>query len=196
MPSKKKSSSKDDALWQQAFRRAWSSGAMTAERTAEVEQLRKKFQLTVEEHMTIEAKLLSEAKAIARKPLIVAIDDDDKLLLLIAASLEESGFDVKTYATSDEALEALKNFNPDLILCDINLETSTIGGFTFYEKIRTMQHLKLVPFIFLTALADDALVRSGKELGVDDYITKPFEDEMLIATIKGKLKRYRDLRTT
>ena len=196
MPSKRAAASRDDTLWQQAFRRAWSAGNMSAERTAAVAELRKKYRLSIEEHMKIEAKLLAEAKVSSRKPVIVAVDDDDKLLLLVAVSLEDAGFEVKTFRTSDEALEELKEFNPDLILCDINLETSTVGGFTFYEKIRTMKHLKLVPFIFLTALADDALIRSGKELGVDDYITKPFEDELLIATIKGKLKRYKELRAT
>ncbi|MEX0736340.1 MAG: response regulator, partial [Bacteroidota bacterium] len=77
---------------------------------------------------------------------------------------------------------------------DINLETSTMGGFTFYEKVRELDHLHDVPFIFLSGLTDEVLIRAGKELGVDDYITKPFSDETLIATIKGKLKRFKHLK--
>jgi DNA-binding response OmpR family regulator len=82
---------------------------------------------------------------------------------------------------------------PDMIISDINLETSTMGGFTFYEKIRELEYLHNVPFIFLSGLTDEVLIRTGKELGVDDYLTKPFSDETLLATIKGKLKRFRKL---
>ncbi|MBI3112591.1 MAG: response regulator, partial [Ignavibacteriales bacterium] len=82
----------------------------------------------------------------------------------------------------------------DIIISDINLETSTMGGFTFYEKVRELEHLQEVPFIFLSGLSDEVLIRTGKELGVDDYITKPFSDETLIATIKGKVKRFKQLK--
>jgi DNA-binding response OmpR family regulator len=51
-----------------------------------------------------------------------------------------------------------------------------------------------VPFIFLTGLTDEVLVRTGKELGVDDYLTKPIAEQTLIATIKGKLKRFKRLK--
>ena len=194
-PSGKSSSGKDDAMWLQAFRRAWKSGTMSPQRTAALDQIRKQFQISTEEYLKIESSLLAEARASSRKPTIIAIDDDEKLLYLITTFIEEAGFDIKTFTTSDDALEALNSFSPDLILCDINLPTSKVGGFTFYEKIREMNHLKFVPFIFLTAMTDDALIRSGKELGVDDYITKPFDDEYLLATIKGKVKRYREMRS-
>jgi PleD family two-component response regulator len=69
-----------------------------------------------------------------------------------------------------------------------------MGGFTFYEKVREIDRLHDIPFIFLSGLTDEVLIRTGKELGVDDYLTKPFSDETLLATIKGKLKRFRQLR--
>ncbi|MGH2569041.1 MAG: response regulator, partial [Bacteroidota bacterium] len=63
------------------------------------------------------------------------------------------------------------------------------------EKIRELDHLQEVPFIFLSGLSDEVLVRTGKEMGIDDYITKPFSEESLIATIKGKIKRYRQIKS-
>jgi CheY-like chemotaxis protein len=125
---------------------------------------------------------------------VVLIDDDEKLLHLVKETIEDAGFEVLAFTTSDEAYKVLKTETPDLILSDINLETSTMGGFSFYEKIREMDHLEEVPFVFLSGLSDEVLVRTGKEMGIDDYITKPFSDQHLIAVIKGKIKRYRRIK--
>jgi CheY-like chemotaxis protein len=133
-------------------------------------------------------------KPAKQRATIVVVDDDDRLLEVIASMLEDSDFDVRAFSTTDEAYTLLREFTPDLILSDINLETSTMGGFTFYQKVREIDHLYDVPFVFLSGLSDELLIRMGKELGVDDYITKPFSDETLIATIKGKIKRSRQLK--
>jgi CheY-like chemotaxis protein len=125
---------------------------------------------------------------------VVLIDDDEKLLHLVKETIEDAGFEVLAFTTSDEAYKVLKTETPDLILSDINLETSTMGGFSFYEKIREMDHLEEVPFVFLSGLSDEVLVRTGKEMGIDDYITKPFSDKHLLAVVKGKIKRYRRIK--
>lgn len=125
---------------------------------------------------------------------VVLIDDDEKLLHLVKETIEDAGFEVLAFTTSDDAYRVLKTETPDLILSDINLETSTMGGFSFYEKIREMDHLEEVPFVFLSGLSDEVLVRTGKEMGIDDYITKPFSDQHLLAVIKGKIKRYRQIK--
>lgn len=126
---------------------------------------------------------------------IFVVDDDEKLLNLVKETIEDEGFDVQAFLTTDEAYKVLKTETPDLILSDINLETSTMGGFTFFEKIRELDHLQDVPFVFLTGLSDEVLVRTGKEMGIDDYITKPFSPQSLIAIIKGKIKRYRQMKS-
>jgi CheY-like chemotaxis protein len=113
---------------------------------------------------------------------------------MIVRVLEGGGYAVQAFNTSDEALIALQHDMPDLIVSDINLETSTIGGFSFYEKVRQLPHLSHVPFIFLSGMIDEGMIRYGKGLGADDYLTKPFSGEMLLDTIKGKLKRYKQLK--
>jgi DNA-binding response OmpR family regulator len=114
---------------------------------------------------------------------------------MVVRVLESGGFTVQAFNTSDEALTGLKHDMPDLIVSDINLETSTIGGFSFYEKVRQLHHLTHVPFIFLSGMIDEGMIRYGKGLGADDYLTKPFSGEMLLDTIKGKLKRYKQLKS-
>ena len=121
---------------------------------------------------------------------ILVIDDDAPLLEMLSQALRLSGYQTKAFTRSDDALTLLREWTPDLILCDVNLETSTMGGFTFYEKIQAIDRLQDVPFVFLTGLNDEVLMRNAKEMGVDDYLTKPVSIENLIATVKGKLRRF------
>jgi CheY-like chemotaxis protein len=151
------------------------------------------FQISEEEHLQIQTQLMDHIQKKQRNKILV-IDDDTRLLELLTASLEDNGFDVTGLSTSDEAYALLRKFVPDLILCDINLETSTMGGFTFYEKIQELKHVQSIPFVFLTGLTDEALVRTGKELGVDDYLMKPISGQTLVSTIRGKIKRFKQLK--
>lgn len=176
-----------------SFRAAWSSGAIAPDRPSELSDIRKRYQISPEESDALEAEILWEVRAGAQRSTLIVIDDDIKFLDVVTETLRESNFNVRGFSTSDDAFRFLKDNVPDLIISDINLETSTMGGFTFYEKVRELDHLVNVPFIFLSGLTDEVLIRTGKELGVDDYLTKPFSDETLLATIKGKLKRFKRL---
>ncbi|HEY6951783.1 MAG TPA: response regulator [Bacteroidota bacterium] len=125
---------------------------------------------------------------------ILVIDDDVNMLEAVSQMLMGNGYEVAPVSTSDEAFALLKTWKPQLILCDVNLETSTMGGFSFFEKTRDLEGVASIPFVFLTGLNDEVLVRKGKEMGVDDYLLKPISEENLIATVKGKLKRFNDLK--
>jgi CheY-like chemotaxis protein len=177
-----------------AFTLVWTSGMNAKERSAVINELRYKYQISPEAHSRIEAKVLVEFGEHQDKPMLYVIDDDENTLGMIVRVLEGGGFSVQAYNTSDEALTGLKNDTPALIISDINLETSTIGGFSFYEKVRQLHHLSLVPFIFLSGMTDEGMVRYGKGLGADDYLTKPFSGDMLVDTVKGKLKRYKQMK--
>jgi CheY-like chemotaxis protein len=178
----------------QAFKKAWNSGTITPENASVLAELRARFHISNEEHLKIESKILWEIQPVKNRPMLLVVDDDERLLNVVSKTLNEAGFTTTPVTTSDEAYAYLKDSSPDLILCDVNLETSTMGGFAFYEKVRELDRLRETPFIFLSGLTDEALVRTGKELGVDDYLSKPVSEETLVATIRGKLKRYQELR--
>ncbi|MCU0452429.1 MAG: response regulator [Bacteroidetes bacterium] len=178
----------------QAFKIAWTSGLNAKDRGSVVAELRRKFSIASTEHAKVESKVLAELGPDHHQQSIVIVDDEDAMRMLIAQVLEESGFVVQAFATSDEAIVALKDLKPDMILSDINLDTSTMGGFSFYEKVRLYQHLAMVPFMFLSGLKDEGMIRYGKGLGADDYLTKPFSNDLLVDTIRGKIKRYRQMR--
>jgi CheY-like chemotaxis protein len=178
-----------------AFTLVWTSGMSANERSAVINELRQKYHISSEAHSRVEAKVLVEFGHQKNKPMLYVIDDDESTLDMVVRVLESGGFTVQAFNTSDEALTGLKHDMPDLIVSDINLETSTIGGFSFYEKVRQLHHLTHVPFIFLSGMIDEGMIRYGKGLGADDYLTKPFSGEMLLDTIKGKLKRYKQLKS-
>lgn len=118
---------------------------------------------------------------------IVVIDDHLPTAELIAHSLRRKGFLVETYTSPLEALAAIEASPPCLILCDILMPQ--MDGYELYEQVQAHPHLREIPFIFITALADEECIRKGKALGVDDYLVKPVKMEELLATVQGKLRR-------
>ncbi len=179
-----------DRKYADAYRLAWSKGNIAPQQAIALQKLRGELGISPERQLEIDIQVLSDLEPKTGAITILVIDDDDQMRLLISEILTQQGYQVTSLASSDEAYVLLKTWIPRLIISDINLETSTMGGFSFYEKIRELKHLNDVPFIFLSGLSDEILIRAGKELGIDDYLTKPIAEETLLATVKGKLKRF------
>jgi CheY-like chemotaxis protein len=170
------------------------SNASKAEVASYLAELRRSFDVSNSEQIIIEANLNVMSEGKSKKQLIVTVDDEKQILTLMKDILVQAQYDVKEFGTSDEAYEYLAKEKADCILCDISLETSTMNGFLFYERIRELRHLHQVPFIFITGLNDVVLMRAGKEMGVDDFLVKPVHRENLLATIRGRIKRYEQMR--
>jgi CheY-like chemotaxis protein len=172
------------------FNKALSEYTSSGRTIAELQQA---FQLSDEEFLNLygQSKTKKEHK---QHDTIMLVDDDTSFLSMLSEMISEEGFTVIAMPTSDEAYRSMQKQIPDIILCDINLKTSTMNGFTFCEKIQENKKLQQIPFIFLTGFKDERFTRIGKELGVDDYLEKPISKQELLSTIRGKLKRFRRLR--
>ena len=170
------------------------SHASQSEIEESLAELRKSFDVSSSEQDVIDANLVVFKEKKGKKWKIAVVDDDRQMLPMMKEMLIQAKYDVVGFSTSDDAFEFLKKENVDLILCDINLETSSMNGFLFYEKIRELRHLQKIPFVFITGLNDAVLMRAGKEIGVDDFLVKPIHHENLLATIRGKIKRYEQLK--
>ncbi len=125
--------------------------------------------------------------------LILLVDDEQANLELFSTILEDEGYRTLSARDASLALKLLETEKPDLIISDIYMPE--MGGFEFYEKVQGIPELRSVPFIFLSALSDRAHVREGKELGADDYLTKPIDIDELVTTVRGKLKRAASMRS-
>lgn len=118
---------------------------------------------------------------------ILCVEDEALLLEDLKEELEDAGYAVLTAANGREAVEQLALHTPDLIICDMMMPV--MSGPDLLAHVRTdMPHLTRVPFIFLTALATREDIIKGKKLGADDYLTKPLDFDMLLATVEVRLK--------
>ncbi|WP_343985933.1 response regulator transcription factor [Pseudonocardia aurantiaca] len=118
-------------------------------------------------------------------PRLLVVDDEPNILELLSASLRFAGFTVETAPGGSEALTTVRSFRPDLLLLDVMMPDLT--GFELVERLRADG--VLAPVIFLTARHDTADKIAGLALGGDDYVTKPFSLEEVIARIRALLRR-------
>ncbi|WP_162559344.1 response regulator [Microvirga sp. 17 mud 1-3] len=118
---------------------------------------------------------------------ILCIEDEDDLRTDIAEELESANYDVIQAANGSEALAMLRAKRPDLVLCDITMPG--LGGYDVLKAMREKGELADIPFIFLTALADRNDVLVGKQAGADDYLVKPIDYEILLATVAARLNQ-------
>lgn len=125
------------------------------------------------------------------KEIILVVDDNPELLDGLKTILEMEGYQALTAINGQDALQILERITPDLILADIMMPK--MDGYELYEKVHADERWVQVPFIFLTAKTDQTDIRRGKEMGIDDYITKPFEPEDLLAAIRGRLHRMAEV---
>lgn len=118
---------------------------------------------------------------------ILVVEDHKPLLTAIREVLEVEGYFVLTANNGVMALDVMEESSPDLIIADIMMPQ--MDGYTLYERVRTHPEWIPIPFIFLTAKAERDDILRGKDLGVEDYITKPFDPEELMVAVRARLRR-------
>lgn len=119
---------------------------------------------------------------------ILIVEDDSTIRTILQMLLRSVGFThVRSAARGDEGLDAIRREPPQLVLLDLMLPG--IDGFTICRRVREDPTLADVRIIMLTAKSEDEDVVRGLELGADDYVTKPFSREVLLARIHAVLRR-------
>ena len=131
------------------------------------------------------ASVLDERLMTAR---ILCIEDEVDIRHVLVEELSDLGYDTIEAGDGEAGLDAIVQQRPDLVLCDISMPK--MNGHVLLEELRSKHpDLADLPFIFLSALADREHVLAGKRLGVDDYLTKPIDFELLSATIDARLSQ-------
>lgn len=128
------------------------------------------------------------------RALILCVEDEESLRRDIADELAEAGYAVLEASNGREALDLLSNIHPDLILCDISMP-----GLNGYELLKMVQNRRPdfidIPFVFLSALGDPREIVEGKRLGADDYLVKPVDFDLLLATVHARLRQVARIRS-
>ena len=119
------------------------------------------------------------------KSKIMVVDDEMHIRELVRFYLDKAGFDTIEAANAEEALDIVENQYIDLAVVDIMMP-----GMDGFELVEQMRQYREFPVIMLTAKSQSKDKLRGFSLGIDDYVTKPFEPDELMARVKTILKRY------
>jgi two-component system, OmpR family, response regulator RpaA len=121
------------------------------------------------------------------KPRILVIDDDPAIAELVAINLEMAGYDVSQAADGVKGQALAVQLVPDLIMLDLMLPK--VDGFTVCQRLRREDRTSAIPVLMLTALSQTNDKVEGFNAGADDYLTKPFEIEEMLARVRALLRR-------
>ena len=116
---------------------------------------------------------------------LLVVDDVQTNVLLLKALLSKEGYGILVANNGQEAVEVIRNENPDLILLDVMMPG--MDGFEVAERLKSEEYRCEIPIIFLTALDDTQSIVNGFKLGAGDFISKPFRKEELMVRIKHQL---------
>jgi two-component system response regulator MtrA len=119
---------------------------------------------------------------------VLVVDDDPALAEMLGIVLRGDGFEPAFVSDGSRALDALREFRPDIVLLDVMLPG--LGGIEVCQAIRAESG---TPIIMLTAKTDTVDVVRGLEAGADDYVVKPFKPKELIARVRARLRNNEDV---
>ena len=115
------------------------------------------------------------------------IDDDASILKLVSDVLAEEGFSVTTASNGEEGIKKVYRSKPNLVILDLRLPD--MDGFQICQTLKKDKSVSSIPIIMLTVKSTKSSTVAGLEMGADDYIVKPFNQEELVARVKTVLRR-------
>lgn len=119
-------------------------------------------------------------------PKVMVVDDEPENQLLINVILSTEGYEVIGVEQGRETVDRAREEQPDLILLDVMLPD--LNGFKVFEALREDEATRHIPVVMLSALTQRWDVEKAVSLGVNDYLTKPFEPEDLVARVEANLR--------
>jgi DNA-binding response OmpR family regulator len=113
---------------------------------------------------------------------VLVVDDDEVIRQLITVNLELEGFEVHTASDGQDCLDKIKDVTPDVVTLDVMMPR--LDGWETASRLRQDKDLAGVRIILLSARAQEADIERGDTIGVDAYLTKPFDPDDLVATVR------------
>jgi len=128
-----------------------------------------------------------------RKGIVLIIDQDERILVRLSETFRKYGLEAVSACNSAEAHDTLGSISPDLILSEINFEEGPVG-FDLFLQLRSGNSTQMIPFVFHATRIDREVLIAGKRLGVDDFVVKPMDEDVVAASILNCLARTRQVR--
>ena len=122
--------------------------------------------------------------------LILVVDQDEQILIDLGAALRKSGYQVLGAESYEEALESMSQNPPDAVISEVNFANGP-RGFELYHWIKSTLTDRSIPFLFLASRIDRETLIAGKRFGVDDFLQKPVDEEVVLASLVNCLSRRR-----
>jgi CheY-like chemotaxis protein len=129
---------------------------------------------------------VTEIQAGAR-PRVLVVDDSDVIRTLITVNLELEGFEVVQAVDGQDALDKVIDAHPDVVTIDVKMPR--LDGFDTVERLRADPRTHDLKIAMVTACAQESDLRRGDEVGVDAYVTKPFDPTALVRTVRDLVER-------
>jgi two-component system, OmpR family, KDP operon response regulator KdpE len=118
------------------------------------------------------------------KPNILVVDDEAQIIRVLKTTLSSQGYGIRTASDGEEALQLVKDWTPDLIVTDLRMPN--MDGLELCRHVRTQSR---VPIIVLSVKGEETIKVEALDAGADDYITKPFSVNELLARVRAALRR-------
>jgi PleD family two-component response regulator len=131
-----------------------------------------------------------EGRSPGRKDLVMLVDQDERVLLALTRTLHRHGYQVIGATSYEEAQEVLTQTKPDAVVSEVNFAEGS-RGFDLFSFMRRAAETANIPFLFTAVRLDPEVLIAGKRLGVDDFIVKPFDNEVVAVSIQQCLQRRR-----
>ena len=127
-------------------------------------------------------------KGTSKKKTILLIDDETDWLTAMSGALEGQSYKLILADSGESALIKLNESKPDLILADVRMPV--MNGFELFEKVRSNPKLKAIPYVFMSSIDDYDAIHVAKQLGADDYVTKPFDSQDAKDVVEKLMKQF------
>src|SRR5438876_3075435 len=121
---------------------------------------------------------------------ILVVDDEPQITRVLRTSLSSHGYDIRVANDGETALEIMKDWSPDLVITDLAMPN--MDGLELCRRLRAISQ---VPIIILSAKGEEKIKVEALDIGADDFVTKPFGIDELLARVRASLRRATALRT-
>jgi CheY-like chemotaxis protein len=150
--------------------------------------MRTKYGISPEEQAVAESRYNEIKRSSKSRGTILIVDTDQKVLESLSNVLKHRGFTILLAQSVDDAMQILIKQIPNVILSELFFKNSQIDGIAFFKKLQEHTLQKRVPFIFISSLTDKKIIEAGLRLGIDYFLTKPIDVDLLLAIIDGRLR--------